>query len=50
MMVKPFGDAVAALKPGEISQLVETEFGYHIIQRLPYDEVKGPFGQRYSQT
>jgi peptidyl-prolyl cis-trans isomerase D len=46
MMVKPFDDAVFALKVGEISGLIKSDFGYHIIKLIavkpsrvvPFDE------------
>jgi len=45
-MAKPFEQVAFNLKPNEISEVVETEFGYHIIQTLelqhqPFDKVKG---------
>lgn len=48
-MVKPFEDVVFAMKkPGELSELVKTPFGYHIIQyqskqaseQIPFESVK----------
>lgn len=44
MMVPEFEKCVLALKPGEISQQVcETSFGYHVIYRSPFADVKDKF-------
>ena len=34
-MVEEFETATAALEPGQLSEIVESDFGYHIILRLP---------------
>jgi peptidyl-prolyl cis-trans isomerase D len=49
-MVKPFSDAVASLRPGQISPLVETQFGYHIIQRPTYTEAKTDYDAAFGQS
>jgi peptidyl-prolyl cis-trans isomerase C len=56
-MVKPFADAAFALQPGEISPIVQTRFGYHLIKveerkpesKLPYEYVKDRLEQSLKQ-
>ena len=57
MMPGPFEEALFAMKPGDISQPVKTDFGYHVIRvddvrplKVPeFAEVKEQFRQRAQQ-
>ena len=45
-MVPEFEKTVLSLKPGQISPVIQTQFGYHIIMRQPYAEVKEEFARQ----
>jgi len=46
-MVPEFDSGILSVKPGEISKVVETQFGYHIIRRSTWPEIKDQFAEAY---
>jgi parvulin-like peptidyl-prolyl isomerase len=49
-MVPEFQAGLVALKPGEISGVVESDFGYHIIMRETWADAKEKFSKAYAQV
>jgi peptidyl-prolyl cis-trans isomerase C len=57
-MVKPFEEVSFALKTGEVSDIVETQFGYHLIKvtdkkpesTLPFENIKDRLGKYLKQN
>ena len=49
-MVPEFSNGTAALKPGEISGSIESQYGIHIIQRLPWSQARQQYADAYTQA
>lgn len=41
-LVGPFVEAMEQMKPGDISEIVETEYGYHLIELISYEKEPVP--------
>lgn len=47
--VPPFAEAALAARPGEPTEPVESDFGFHVIRLLPYDEAAEQLDPFYEQ-
>lgn len=56
-MVPAFEEAAFTMKPGDVSDVVKTQFGYHLIKvtnkkpesTMPFDDIKERLGQYLKQ-
>lgn len=47
-MVAEFDNGILSVKPGEVTGVVESQFGYHIIRRHTWAEIADEFPQQYT--
>ncbi len=49
-MVAEFDNGIRSVPPGGVTGVVESQFGYHIIRRHTWAEIKDQFAQQYAQV
>lgn len=47
-MVPEFEAGIRSVAPGSITGVVETQFGYHVIRRSTWNEIKDQFAEQYA--
>lgn len=46
-MVGEFDEGILSVPPGGVTKSIETQYGYHVIRRSTYEEVKEQFAEAY---